>query len=93
MLDDLSTNDQRLFNATLVILVMAPSEDELDAAVDQVMSRAREGVCVVETLHSQQEQGFVAALPLARCPVSAKHIMTSECASALQPFSSSEAWV
>jgi hypothetical protein len=90
MLADLTDNNQKLFHVTIVAVVFAQNEDDLKLYTDQVKTRAKEHVCQVEVLQTQQEQGLNSALPLASNYIRTHRIMTSETASAIQPFSTQE---
>lgn len=94
MLDDITNNNKRLFHVTVLVLVFADNKDDLKIYTEQVKTKAKGIICSMETLVREQERGLDAVLPL--CCVHTvkelkKHIiMTSETASALQPFASKD---
>lgn len=90
MLDDLTNGNQKLFKVTMVAVVFASSEKDLDLYTDQIKTRAKEHVCALEVLQTQQEQGLNTALPLAHNYLKTYRVMTSETSSAIQPFSTVE---
>jgi len=90
MLDALTNRNQKMFKLTVVAVIFAQSEKELDLFTDQIKTRAKEHVCSMDILDSQQEQGLNSALPLAYNQLKTYRVMTSETASAIQPFSTVE---
>ena len=90
MLADLTDRNQKLFHVTVVAVVFAQNEADLNLYTDQIKTRAKEHVCQLDVLTTQQEQGLNSALPLANNIIHTHRIMTSETASAVQPFSTQE---
>lgn len=90
MLDGLQNQDKRLFKVTLVVAIFAPTEKKLNELVAQIQSKAKERIMALEVLTGMQEPGLVAALPLGLNPIPIYQVMTSDVASAIQPFSTIE---
>ena len=90
MLDDITNNNMSLLKITLVVVVFAKNMEDLDLYTDQIKTKARENLCQIDVLRSQQEQGLTTALPLAKNIIKVHKIMTSYTASAIQPFASKE---
>lgn len=91
MLDDLTNRNQKLFKVTLVVVIFADSEKELDLYTEQIKTKAKEQVCSLDILGAQQQElGLDSALPLANNKLKVYSVMTSETASAIQPFSTVE---
>lgn len=91
MLNDLTNRNQKLFRVTLVVVIFAQTEKELDLYTDQIKTKAKEQVCALDILGAQQQElGLDSALPLANNKLKVYSVMTSETASAIQPFSTVE---
>jgi hypothetical protein len=91
MLDDLTNRNQKLFKVTVVATVFATNEKDLDMFTEQIKTKAKENVCSIGILYTTQEQGFNSSLPLAKNYLDDTYlVMTSETASAVQPFSTVE---
>ena len=90
MLDDLTNRNQKLFKVIVVATVFATNEKDLELYTSQIMTKAKEQVCSMRVLSTTQEQGFNTSLPLAKNYLKAYLVMTSETASAVQPFSAVE---
>ena len=90
MLDDLTTRDQRMFVATVTLVHLADSMQELDADTEMLQSIARQHLCQLSTLSWQQPDGLVTALPLGLRRVDALRTLTTEALSVLMPFKAQE---
>lgn len=90
LLDELTNGNQQLFHITVTIAIYADTKDDLELYSEQVKTKAREHLCGVEIMRMQQEQAFNTTLPLAYNAVYAKRVMTTNAASAIQPFSTQE---
>lgn len=91
MLDDLTNRNQKLFRVTLVVVIFAQTEKDLDLYTEQIKTKAKEQVCALDILGAQQQElGLDSALPLANNKLKVYSVMTSETASAIQPFSTVE---
>lgn len=90
LLANLTNGNQVLMKVTLVAVVFADNEDDLELYTNQIKTKAKEHICSLEVLNYNQEQGLNTALPLACNYVKVKRPMTNRTASAIQPFSSRE---
>lgn len=90
LLADLTNHNQSLFHITVVAVVFAQNKDDLDLYTEQIKTRAKENICGMEVLNTQQEQGFNTALPLAQNFISTHRVVTTHTAAAFQPFSTKE---
>ena len=90
LLETITNGSQSLFHVTLVATIFADSLDDLNLYSEQFRTRARDALCSVDILRVQQEQGFYSTLPLANNLIEAHRVMTTESASAFQPFSTQE---
>lgn len=90
LLADLTNDNQNLFHVTLVAVLFAQNKEDLEFYTKQIQVRAKEHICSMDILSTQQEQGLDSALPLAKRLIKTKRVMTSYTASAMQPFSSQE---
>ena len=90
LLAEITNGNQSLFHVTLVATVFADSKDDLDVFTEQLKSRGRVHLCALDTLRTQQEQGFNTSLPLALNMISTHRIMLAKTAAAIQPFSTQE---
>ena len=91
MLDDIVNHSKKLFHVTVLILIFADNKEDLKLFTEQVKTKAREVICSLDVLTMQQEAGLNAVLPLCNLgKLSVHKIMTSETASALQPFSTKD---
>lgn len=90
LLADLTEGNQKLFHVTVVAVVFAQNEADLRLYTEQIKTKAKALVCQLNILDLQQEQGLNSALPLAENYLHTYRIMTSETASAVQPFSTQE---
>jgi len=90
MLDDLTTRDQRLMFATLTLVHVADSLEELDADTETLQSAARKHLCQLGTLNYQQAEGLNTVLPYGLRKIDALRTLTTEALSVLMPFKAQE---
>lgn len=90
LLAEITNGNQSLFHITLVATVFADSKDDLDVFTEQIKAKGRIHLCTLDTLRTQQEQGFNTSLPLALNMINAHRIMLAKTAAAIQPFSTQE---
>ena len=64
ILDDLTTRDQRMLFALVMLVHLADSKEQLDSDTETLQSIARQNLCQLSTLHYQQADGLITALPL-----------------------------
>lgn len=90
MLTALTGENQSLFHVTVVMTIFADNKEDLELYTRQAMTRAQEIVCKFEVLNSQQEQGFISALPLGLNMIKSHRVMLTYDAATIQPFSTQE---
>lgn len=90
LLDRLTEGNESLFHVTIVAAIYADTSDDLDIVTKQIETRSKELLCGLEVLSAQQEQGFNSALPLGINLVKVHHVLPTESACAIQPFSTQE---
>lgn len=90
MLDAITNGNQSLLHVTVTAIVYADTKEDLDTYTEQIKIKAKEHLCNLDVLQSQQEQGFNTSIPLALNEISTHKIMTSHSAAAIQPFSTQE---
>ena len=90
MLDDLTTRDQRMLFAVVTLVHLADSKEELDSDTETLRSTARKHLCQLSTLHWQQADGLVTALPLGLRRIDALRTLTTEALAVLMPFKAQE---
>lgn len=90
MLDSITNGNNSLFHVTLTAIIYADTKEDLNLYTEQLKTRAKEQLCVMDILRSQQEQGFNTAIPLAQNLIKMHRVMTTNSAAAIQPFSTQE---
>ena len=90
MLTELTSGDQQLFHVTVVAVVFADTEDDLELYTERVKTQAKESICVMDDLLFQQEQGLNSAIPLGANYLNVARVMITNDAAAIQPFSTQE---
>ena len=90
LLDDITTSNQKLFLATLVITHFADSKEDLKEQEELIESTARKYLCQVQPLRSQQEVGLNSSLPLCNNQVAVKRTLTTESTAIFIPFTAQE---
>ena len=77
MLDDLTTRDQRMLFALVTLVHLADSKEQLDSDTETLQSIARQNLCQLSTLHYQQADGLITALPLGLRRIDALRTLTT----------------
>ena len=90
MLDDLTTRDQRMMFAVVILVHLADSKEELDSDTETLQSIARKHLCQLSVLNWQQADGLVTALPLGLRRIDALRTLTTEALAVLMPFKAQE---
>ena len=90
MLDDLTTRDQRMLFALVTLVHLADSKEQLDSDTETLQSIARQNLCQLSTLHYQQADGLITALPLGIRRIDALRTLTTEALAVLMPFKAQE---
>ena len=90
MLDDLTTRDQRMLFALVTLVHLADSKEQLDSDTETLQSIAQQNLCQLSTLHYQQADGLITALPLGLRRIDALRTLTTEALAVLMPFKAQE---
>lgn len=90
LLDHLQNKNQRLFVFTGLVYTYAPTLEELDEQVLQVMSTARRNSIDLDTLNYRQRQGLNSVLPLGHNHVEMSRMFTTAQVAIQMPFASQE---
>lgn len=90
LLDDIEQSDQRLFTTTLVVMVRAASDEELQKRVKDIRAVAKAESCDLASLRFFQVQAFNTALPLGETWVPVHRTMTTAATAVMVPFTSQE---
>lgn len=89
-LDDLTSRDQRMMFATVTLVHMADTLEQLDADTETLQSIGRKHLCQFATLRYQQEDGLNTALPYGLRRIKAMRTLTTESTAVLMPFNVQE---
>ena len=90
LLDQLQSQDQRLFLVTFLLLTTGHTKQELDNNILQVKSIAQKHSCNITRLDYEQEQGLVSSLPLAQNAIEVERALTTSAAAIFVPFTTQE---
>ena len=86
-MDDLTSRDQRMLFATITMVIMSDSLEELEEDTESVMSIARKHICQFTSLTYQQMDGFYTVLPFGLHKLPFKwRTLTTESTAVLMPF-------
>jgi len=90
--NDMINKNQKMFLVTFTFMVHGATLDELDAHCRILESKARKYTTQLQTLSSQQEEGFKITLPFGYQPkdVAVNRALTTESLSIFMPFSNQE---
>ena len=85
-LDDLMTRDQRMFLATLTIVITADSKEELESDTESIFTTASKHLCQLAILNYQQMDGLNTVMPSGVKRINAMRTLTTESLSVFMPF-------
>lgn len=85
-LDDLTTRDQRMMFATITMVHMADSKEQLDSDTEELQSIARKHLCQLAVLRFQQTDGLNTVLPIGARKINALRTLTTESLAVFMPF-------
>lgn len=85
-LDDLSTRDQRMMCATITLVHMADTLEQLNTDTETLQAIGLEQACQFSILRYQQEDGLNTALPYGLRRVKTTRTLTTESTAVLMPF-------
>ena len=90
LLADLQSRNERMFLITFLVLNTADSKKELDNILLQASGIANKHNCTLIRLDYQQEQGFMASLPLGKNLVPIQRSLTTSSTAIFVPFTTQE---
>ena len=85
-LDDLTTRDQRMMFATITMVHMADTKEQLDSDTEELQSIARKHLCQLAVLRFQQTDGLNTVLPIGARKINALRTLTTESLAVFMPF-------
>lgn len=85
-LSDLRTRNQRMFQATITVLLTAESKEELDAVTDDIKSIGQEKSCQFATLQFMQQDGLNSVLPFGKKILPLERTLITESLAVFLPF-------
>ena len=85
-LDDLTTRDQRMMFATITMVHMADTKEQLDNDTEELQSIARKHLCQLAVLRFQQTDGLNTVLPIGARKINALRTLTTESLAVFMPF-------
>ena len=85
-LDDLTTRDQRMLCATVTLVHMADSKEQLDSDTESLLSTARRHLCQLAVLKFQQMDGLSTVLPIGCRKINVIRTLTTESLAVFMPF-------
>ena len=85
-LDDLTTRDQRMMFATITLVHMADTKEQLDSDTEELQSIARKHLCQLAVLRFQQMDGLNTVLPIGARKIDALRTLTTESLAVFMPF-------
>ena len=85
-LDDLTTRDQRMMFATITMVHMADTKEQLDSDTEELQSIARKHLCQLAVLRFQQMDGLNTVLPIGARKIDAIRTLTTESLAVFMPF-------
>lgn len=90
--DDMMNKNQKMFFVTITVMVHGSSLEELDENCNILMGKARKYTSQLQTLVTQQEEGFRVTLPFGYAPkeMCVERTLTTESTSIFMPFSNQE---
>lgn len=88
--EDLTQRNQKMFFATLTMVLFADTLEELKSQTEEVQSIGRKHMCGLKLVSYQQEAAFNSSLPLGAFTLSMDRTLTSESSAIFMPFTSQE---
>ena len=85
-LDDVTTRNQMLLEATFTILIIADTKEKLNEIEDSIKSIGQQHLCQIVPLTYQQFFGLNTVLPIGHKRIKAERTLTTESLAALMPF-------
>ncbi len=85
-LDDLTTRDQRMMCATITLVHVADTKEQLDSDTEALLSTARRHLCQLAVLKFQQMDGLNTVLPIGCRKINVLRTLTTESLAVFMPF-------
>lgn len=85
-LNDLTTRDQRMMCATITMVHMADTKEELDNDTESILTTARRHLCQLAVLKFQQTDGLSTVLPIGCRKINVLRTLTTESLAVFMPF-------
>ena len=85
-LNDLTTRDQRMMCATITMVHMADTKEELDSDTESILTTARRHLCQLAVLKFQQTDGLSTVLPIGCRKINVLRTLTTESLAVFMPF-------
>ncbi|MBP5236154.1 MAG: ATP-binding protein [Clostridia bacterium] len=86
ILDDLTTRDQRMMCATVTLVHVADSKEQLDSDTEALLTTARRHLCQLAVLKFQQMDGLNTVLPIGCRKINVLRTLTTESLAVFMPF-------
>lgn len=90
IMNDLTSENQKLFMTTITLVVFAKTMEELDKNTKVIQAEAERFICQAKILGGQQELGLNTSLPLGRNYLKIERMLTTRAAATFLPFSVKE---
>jgi hypothetical protein len=90
LLKDLTSHDERMFMATIIIVATAPTKKKLDEIIISLKGISQRRSCPLRPLDYMQEQGLLASLPLGINGIEIQRALTTSPAAGFIPFTTQE---
>ena len=84
--DEISTHDEKLFLANVLVFISAESLEEMDAAAEEIQEKAATKGCTFKPFTFAQEEGLDSVVPLGRDDTFVKRIQTTISLAAFIPY-------
>lgn len=90
LLNSLQSRDERMFLATVLVLNLAPTRQQLENDIFQAAGVAQKHNCALKRLDWQQEQGLMSSLPLGLNQIEIQRGLTTSSLAIFVPFTTEE---
>ena len=90
LLKDLTSHDERMFMATIIITATAHTKKKLDEIIISLKGISQRRSCPLRPLDYMQEQGFLSSLPLGLNEIQIQRALTTSPVAGFIPFTTQE---
>jgi len=90
LLNDLQSHNERMFLATVLIVNLAPTKQQLDNNIFQASGIAQKYTCELKRLDYQQEQALMSSVPLGLNEIEIQRALTTSSTAIFIPFTTEE---